>query len=200
MTEVIRPATDHGTIFWGEVAPCEHFLQLYDNDETFLDSLEGFVAGGLRSGDATIVIATNPHRIGLESRLRQRGIDIDAARSTNSYIDLDAHETLSKFIADEWPEDESFARVIGEILTLARAEGRHVRAFGEMVAILWAEGASAATVRLEYLWHQLCQAEGFSLLCAYPKIGFTEDMNSSLEQIRAAHSRLVGADHASLVQ
>jgi len=38
-------------VFWGEIAPCEHLVQIYDNDGAFLDSLEGFVAGGLRAGD-----------------------------------------------------------------------------------------------------------------------------------------------------
>ena len=41
-----------------------------------------------------------------------------------------------------------------------------------MVAVLWQRGEHGATVRLEYLWHELTQSVGFSLLCAYPKSAF----------------------------
>ena len=49
-------------VFWGELSPCEHLVQIYERDEVFLDALEGFVAGGVRSGEAVIVIATDSHR------------------------------------------------------------------------------------------------------------------------------------------
>lgn len=180
-------------VFWAEVAPCDHLMQLYDDDDVFLDSLEGFVGGGIRRGDASVVIATPAHRNGLEQRLKKRGIDLNAARENGTYVDLDAEATLAKFMNDGWPDDEKFYSTIADVLTPARHDGRHVRAFGEMVALLWANGHSAATVRLEYLWHNLCQAEVFSLLCSYPKIGFTDDMQASLNEILANHSRLVSS-------
>jgi hypothetical protein len=189
-----QAARSEHDVFWAEVSPCDHLLQLYTTDDAFLDSLEGFIAGGLKKGDACIVIATVPHRKGLERRLTERGVDLDTARQNDLYITLDAHATLSKFTVDGWPDDEKFYEIIGDILRRARGDGRHVRAFGEMVALLWADGHSAATVRLEYLWHNLCQAEAFSLFCAYPKIGFTDDMRGSLNEIRAAHSKLIGRE------
>jgi hypothetical protein len=41
---------------------------------------------------------------------------------------------------------------------------RRVRAFGELVALLWARGDVAATVRLEFLWRQIWQKQTFSVL------------------------------------
>ncbi len=64
-----------------------------------------------------------------------------------------------------WPDDQLFNGFITELITFARTNGRRVRALGEMVAILWARGDTAATVRLEYLWQQLCQAGLFAFLC-----------------------------------
>jgi len=66
-----------------------------------------------------------------------------------------------------------------------------VRAFGEMVAILWAQGNSGATVRLEHLWQDLCQEQNLALFCAYPRCGFTLDSAQSIEDICAAHSRVI---------
>jgi hypothetical protein len=46
-------------------------------------------------------------------------------------------------------------------------------------------------VRLEYLWQNLCRQEAFSLFCAYPKSGFTGDIAVSLQNICAAHTRVL---------
>ena len=39
-------------VFWGELAPCEHVLQIYDEDAPFMDSLQGFVGEGLARGES----------------------------------------------------------------------------------------------------------------------------------------------------
>ena len=46
---------------------------------------------------------------------------------------------------------------------------RKVRAFGEMIALLWARGDRAATLWLEQLWHELCQTQEFSLFLRIPE-------------------------------
>jgi hypothetical protein len=184
----------HGSgaeIFWGEVSPCEHLVQFYEADSVFLDTLEGFVSGGLTAGESAIVIATPAHRQILEQRLTSRGFDVEHAKSQDQYIPLDAEQTLGLFMKQGWPDDERFFKLVRELLTRARRNGRKVRAFGEMVAIMWARGEHGATVRLEHLWHQLCSSEGFSLLCAYPKVGFTQNASASINEICAAHSKTV---------
>ncbi len=178
-------------VFWGEIAPCEHIAQFYADDGVLLDTLTGFVGGGLKAGETTIVIATADHLKALEQRLSNSGLDVAVARSKHQYIDMLAEEALGKFMVAHWPDDQLFNGFITELITRARTNSRRVRAFGEMVAILWARGDTAATVRLEYLWQQLCQAQDFSLFCAYPKAGFTDDPSNSLAKICAAHSRVI---------
>lgn len=178
-------------VFWGEIAPCEHLLQFYENDGVLLDTLAGFVGGGLRAGESAIVIATPQHLDDLEARLETAGLDLPAALSEDWYIPLDAEQTLSKFIRNGLPDDELFEEVVTEVLERARRGGRRVRAFGEMVALLWARGDVAATVRLEHLWNKQCHAEGFSLFCAYPKVGVTQSASESMSEICAAHSRFI---------
>lgn len=94
-------------------------------------------------------------------------------------------------MVNQWPDDKLFINFVTGLIARAQSKGRRVRAFGELVAILWARGDVAATVRLEFLWHQICQKQTFSLFCAYPKAGFTEDPLKSLDVIRATHSRIV---------
>jgi hypothetical protein len=64
-----------------------------------------------------------------------------------------------------------------------------------MVALLWAQGHSGATVRLEHLWHSLCQEEAFALFCAYPRTGFTQDATESIKEICETHSRVLDRSH-----
>ena len=178
-------------MFWGEIAPCEHLLQIYEDDGVLLDTLQGFIGGALRVGESAVVIATAAHLDALEQRLEASGMDVVTALAQNQYIPLDAEQTLARFMVNGWPDDELFAQAVTEILTRARGNGRRVRAFGEMVALLWDQGHCGATVRLEHLWNGLCQAEGFSLFCAYPKTGVTRGAAESMHEICAAHSKTI---------
>lgn len=183
-------------VFWGEISPCEHSVQIYDDESTFLDALEGFVAGALRRGEAAVVIGTAAHRNSLNRRLVAQGIDPDAAASKDQYVVLDATETLGQFMRQGWPDEDLFRESVNRIIERARGpERRPVRAFGEMVAILWAQGHNGATVRLEHLWHGLCQQEAFALFCAYPRSGFTQDAAESMRETCAAHDKVLGRVH-----
>ena len=189
--EMGKPAVYEAEVFWGEISPCEHLVQIYQDEGVFLDSLEGFVAGGIIAGDGVVVIATPLHLASLNERLTARGIDIATAVKSNQYLALDAAETLSKFIVMGWPDEDFFRALVTGILQRAKGGNRRVRAFGEMVALLWARGNTGATVQLEHLWHRLCKEQSFSLFCAYPKIGFTRDASASIKEICDAHSRVV---------
>jgi hypothetical protein len=178
-------------IFWGEIAPSEHIAQFYDHDSVLMDALEGFIGGGLKTGESAIVIATPEHVGTLDARLAASGVDVATARLHDRYITLDAEQALDKFMSKGWPDDKLFAAFVTELIERASAANRRVRAFGEMVALLWARGDCAATIRLEHLWHEMCKSQAFSLFCAYPKTGFTESPVKSIEEICAAHSRLI---------
>ena len=179
--------------FWGEIPPSEHLVQIYQDDGVILDALEGFGGGGLRTGDCVLVIATAAHLRALEARLTAQGVDVWAARGRDQYIPLDAEDALAQFLVKGWPDAELFEQLVTDLLARARRNGRRVRAFGEMVALLWGQGHNGATVRLEHLWHRLCQTEGFSLFCAYPRIGFTQDAEASIRDICALHSKVIAA-------
>lgn len=107
------------------------------------------------------------------------------------YIPLEANEILSKFMVNGWPDENLFNDCISGILSLARKNDRNVRAFGEMVAILWEQGNNGATVRLENLWHNLHSMDKFSIYCAYPKSGFTRNYSDSISEICKAHSKII---------
>jgi hypothetical protein len=184
-------ATSSNDVFWGEIAPCEHVVQIYENDEGFLDLLSGFVSGGVKAGECAVVIATAAHLDALDERLAGLGYSVSSLISETQYIPLDAEATLSKFMVNDWPDENLFNQVINEVIVKAKGNDRKVRAFGEMVAILWAKGQVGATVRLEHLWNKFCENEAFCLFCAYPKTGFTQDAAESVMHICSAHTKMI---------
>lgn len=188
-------------IFWAEIAPCDHVLQIYENDGVFLDALTGFVGGGINADDCCIVIATNNHLRALETRLENYGIHIDGLLADNRYIPVNANETLSKFMVNGWPDEKLFNETVSDLIYKGRNHSkRKIRAFGEMVAILWAGGNNGATVRLEHLWNKFCEKETFCLFCAYPKSGFTEDITESMNHICSAHAKMIGGTEKQLTE
>jgi hypothetical protein len=182
-------------VFWGEIAPTEHVVQIYENDEVFLNLLESFVTNGFIAGDCVVIIATKDHIELLNHRLANTGENVDALMADDLYIPLDAEQTLAEFMVNGWPDAKLFHQTINSIIGRARQKNRHVRAFGEMVAILWANGFSGATVHLENLWNRVCVTEAFCLFCAYPKSGFVQDAASSMHTICCAHSKMISGDY-----
>lgn len=181
--------TNKTEVFWSEIAPCDHILQIYENDTEYLDALSRFVSDGFLKNESVIVIATAWHLTALERRLGE--FETDVLRLQHQYIPLDAEQTLAKFMVDGWPDQKRFEQAVNDILKPASQGGRRVRAFGEMVALLWAQGNPDATFHLEYLWHQLQRKQAFSLFCAYPKKGLKENSSNAVQKICQAHSKMV---------
>jgi PAS domain S-box-containing protein len=154
---------------WTSLGGAEHLLQFYETDGFLLDALEAYVQSGLDAGDVCLMVATAAHREGLEARLETAGVDLAAARRNGSYLWLDADKSLAKLLVDGWPDPQRFAQVVGRQVVRAMRHERHVRIFGEMVTLLWAEGNLTAAIRLEELWNQLQRSAPapFTLFCGY---------------------------------
>jgi signal transduction histidine kinase/ActR/RegA family two-component response regulator len=180
---------------WSEMGESEHFVQFYETDLFLLNSLSGFIGAGLEAGDACIVVATKAHREALEEQLNARGLDVAAKSAAGQYVVLDAAETLSKFMVDGQPEPGRFTEVIGGLVAGLTADWPRVRAFGEMVALLWAEDNQDAAIRLEELWNNLQKSYSFSLFCAYPMNGFGgEKFVEPFGHVCAGHSSVIPAE------
>jgi len=149
-----------------------HSVQFYEDDAFLLDGLGRFIGAALGAGEAAIVIATPAHRQALRQQLGDLDLDVARLEEHGRYVALDAAETVSQFMVDDWPDRSRFFDVVGGALDRLRAASRsahpQIAAFGEMVAILWAEGNPEAALRLEQLWNELAETHAFDLHCAYP--------------------------------
>lgn len=177
-------------VFWGEIAPCDHVVQIYENDQTLIQVLSQFVKGGLEADDGVIVIATRQHLADLEAALEDSGTNISSYLN-KQYFPLDAEKLLARFMVNGWPNEALFMNLVSSIIGKVRDSNRKVRAFGEMVTLLWERGHSVATIQLERLWNKFCEKEMFCLFCAYPQSGFSSEWKNSTEHICSAHSKLI---------
>jgi PAS domain S-box-containing protein len=184
---------------WRESDQHAHIVQFYERDDFMVAEVARFIGTAIGAGDSGIVIATKPHRDGIAQQLASHGLNVTMAIAQGRYLALDAAETLAKFMITGQPDRERFTSVIGEVVERARKaagrEGARVAAFGEMVALLWAEGKREAAIQLEQFWNSLAETHSFSLHCAYPMKGFSRrDHGEPFLQICAEHSSVLPAE------
>ncbi|MGC2371009.1 MAG: PAS domain-containing sensor histidine kinase, partial [Candidatus Sulfotelmatobacter sp.] len=143
------------------------------------------------------------HREGLAQRLSQRGLDTSRMASEGRFVALDAAETLSKITIYGFPDRSRFTELIGgQIVSAQKRTEREqpVAIFGEMVALLWAEGRSTAVLQLEGLWNEIAKTHSFCLRCAYP-IGsfYREEHGEPFLKICGQHSVVIPGEHYTLL-
>jgi anti-sigma regulatory factor (Ser/Thr protein kinase) len=172
--------------------PSQHLVQFYDCDADLAESVGSFLYEGLRAGEVAVVIATEEHRGAFERCLAGAGIDVEAASERGCLILLDAAGTLSRFVSDGHLVPERFHSVIGGVLR--QAAGRRIRAYGEMVALLWNAGRVPAAIDLEGLWNAILRVFPVSLMCAYPSQSFSELDADALREVCDLHSAVVSSD------
>ena len=176
---------------WKGMKEHDHFVQFYDEDAVVLESVAGFLGGGLMAGGACIVIATQDHRLHLGARLRARGFDMDYAIETGQYVPLDAATILASLMVGNTPDPGRFDEIVGPVIAKAELRYPRVLAFGEMVALLSEGGQHNAAIELEKLWNQLAVRHAFSLFCAYPRSVFSANDNSAFDHVCAQHSQVI---------
>jgi PAS domain S-box-containing protein len=184
----------------GQESP--HVVQFYSDEGFLLEELGQFVGAALAAGSSAVVIATKGHEDQLAQKLKARGLDLTSAIGSGRYVPLNAAEMLSTFMENGLPKPERFSEMLGGVIARAAAsaqdQNRRVVAFGEMVALLFAEGKAEAAIRVEKLWNQLARSHSFSLRCAYPIQGFCRQENAeSFLRICAEHSTVIPDENYS---
>jgi signal transduction histidine kinase len=159
------------------VRPRDHTVQFYEDDDFLCNVVAEYVNSGLKIGAPAILIATDAHRRSFCQKLQLLGVDIEQESSYGRLTLLDANEVLSRISLHGKPQWHLFEREVGaivEALERTRAAGG-IRAYGEMVDLLWRGGRSEAAIELEEMWNRLSRSHRFSLLCAYSLANFQRE-------------------------
>jgi MEDS: MEthanogen/methylotroph, DcmR Sensory domain len=177
-----------------------HLVQFYDADpDALIRTVARFIEEGLERDEAAIVIATPEHVDGLLAALPASA---DPTRSRRLVV-LDAQATLDRFMVDGNPDWELFEKTVGGALrSLRRAnDDGAVRAYGEMVGLLWASGRPEAAVRLEHFWNVLLDEGNAKLFCGYPIDVFGSEFHGQrVHDILCTHSHVIDSGTVSTME
>ena len=168
-----------------------HAVQFYESDHSLITIVAKFLADGIHQSQPAVVIATPEHCAAIEESLAAHQLDVRRMKQFGDLLVLDARETLDTIMADGMPHAALFRHVLGT--TLAEVTRIHpkrtVRAYGEMVNVLWKDGLTAAAIHLETLWNDLAKSHDFKLLCGYAMGNVYQ--HASVGEITRQHSHLV---------
>lgn len=173
---------------WTEVlrepAHGDHIVQTYQDPAFLAEAVAEYLGTGLRRGEAAIVIARPAHSARFLEKLAGMG-------EPGQLLVLDAEQTLARFMVEGMPQWNAFREVIGGLIAQVRLQYPAVRAYGEMVDILWQEGNREAAICLEEYWNELTRLQTFSLFCAYAMDALDAKSYSGLESVCRTHTHFI---------
>jgi hypothetical protein len=158
-----------------------HAVQFYKDEKSLATTVARFLAEGINAGHPAVVIATPSHSASITRKLDGLGLDVQALRRRADIHMMDADDLLSTFMVGELPDPLLFKSNLGNVIEQL-CEGRApcpIRAYGEMVDILWQKGNGDGAIKLEILWNQLASTYEFELLCGYAFGHFYKETSDS---------------------
>jgi MEDS: MEthanogen/methylotroph, DcmR Sensory domain len=170
-----------------------HLVGFFSSDIERARVVADFVREGIACDETCIVVATPEHRDQLRDALYRHGIDVAQLTARYQYIELDARTLLSQFMDGSRCDRPKFHHLLDTLMRQAQSRGQPVRAHGEMVDLLVADGIPDAAVELEELWNEFSREHHFTLLCGYSTstLETTGDSHRVSDRIRALHSDVV---------
>jgi len=180
----------------GGPKPHVHPVKIYEDDEGLSKMVVTYLSEGLRQDETLLVVATPAHWDAFARGLRDLGFDPQERADAGQLTVLDAGGTLARLMTGELPNRARFEAVISQAMDAAMAwrPEAPLRAYGEMVDLLWQEGRLESALRLEECWQDLMKKRPFSLLCGY-KVSVLDspELAEAMEKICACHTALIPA-------
>lgn len=174
--------------------PQSHLVQFYGSDDRLMSQNVGcYLAEGLKL-DGAVVIGSPQRNQAVALEIDKLGIDSHSAERSGRLRFLDAEETLARFMVGGEPYWGRFEQTIAQMIDEIREAVGHggLRAYGEMVGVLWTKRQQTAAVRLEQFWNKLLAHSSASLFCGYP-IDLSAPMleRGPVGAILCAHTHLI---------
>ena len=185
----------------GNAAPCDHIVQLYQDQDFLNRAVCRFAGAAITNGEGVILVPTPSHWHGIRPRLEAEGVDVAAARRRGQLTVVDSDEFMPSFMRESMPDSPVFLGLAADVIGEARS-GRYqkVRWWGEMVNVLWERGDVAASMNLEDLFDQLAHQHDIAIFCSFLMDNFNGEVHAQmLPRLGMNHSHLVPVeDYARL--
>jgi hypothetical protein len=180
-----------------EAAPCDHIVQLYQDQDFLNRAVCRFAGAALSNGEGIILVPTLSHWNAIRPRLEAEGVDVKAARARGQLTVVDADELLPRFMKDAMPDSPVFLGLAADVIAKARGGDHYpkVRWWGEMVNVLWERGDIAASMNLEDLFDQLAHKHDIAIFCSFLMDNFNGEVHAHmLPRLGENHSHLIPVD------
>jgi hypothetical protein len=133
--------------------------------------------------------------------LETRGVNVAQLEQTGDLQMVDADETLARFMVGKEPDAARFLATVDELIARACKDRLPcpVRAYGEMVDVLWKRANPEGAIRLEMLWNRVATKAQFSLLCAYAVGNFYKevDTEATFRAVCEQHNHVIPVDNSA---
>ena len=180
--------------------PCSHVVQLYGDDVLLLRQKVGqFIGEGLALGEPALVIAGPRNRDAFICQLSEDGHDPIAAIRAGQLVVIDAATLLGEMMVGGKLAWAAFDLSAGAAVRALRTStgARRMRAYGEMVGILWQAGRAPDAAILEDYWNRLLADGDVSLFCGYPIDLMDPTLDAeALQPLIDAHTQLLSSGPA----
>ncbi len=144
----------------------EHSVLFFEEHAEMLRRVVSFVRDGLRNRDF-VCLALRPQTRKSVSDALPVGLLADA-ESEGRLLLLDPYASLDLLISGGEVDAVAFETHVADTLRGAKERFGEVRAYGEIVNILWSRGDVTAALNFERAWSELHEEFAFAALCAYP--------------------------------
>jgi hypothetical protein len=188
----INPSTSSSS------AAYRHAVKFYNDEQSLGRTVAEFLAPGLRERQPAIVIATADHRALIARELAAQDVDVVQLERNGDLQMLDADDVLARFMAGDEPDSALFYETVDEVIARACKDRLPcaVRAYGEMVDVLWKRANAEGAIRLEKLWNRVATRAQFSLLCGYAVGNFYKEIltGPDLQTVCDHHNHVMPVD------
>jgi hypothetical protein len=166
-----------------------HIVEFYVDSTKLAKQVADFAEIGLRGQEGVVLIATREHLDLILNTLTERHFSVKTLEKSGQLKYLQAQSALDEFIMDGNLYWKRFESTIGTSISLLANKYGKVRAYGEMVNILWQKGLRDRAIELEGFWNRLAALYPFCLFCAYSLNGVNAPCDPvSVTSICRAHS------------
>jgi hypothetical protein len=185
----------------GSSVPYPQAVKFYSDEQSLGRTVAEFLAAGLRERQPAIAIVTPDHQKFIVSELRQRGLDVTELERDGDLQMLDADDVLARFMVGHEPDAARFHATVDALIARACKDRQPcpVRAYGEMVDVLWRQANAEGAIRLEILWNRVATHAQFSLLCGYAVGNFYKELETgpTFQTVCDQHNHIIPEERSA---
>ncbi|HTM01905.1 MAG TPA: MEDS domain-containing protein [Vicinamibacterales bacterium] len=184
-----------------KTAAYPHAVKFYHDEHSLARTVAEFIAPGLQNREPAIVIATPEHRRVIAAELTLRHVNVAQRERSGDLQMVDTDALLNRFMVGTEPDPLAFHATIDELIARACKDRSPcpVRAYGELVDVLWKRANAAAAIQLEVLWNQVAIQSQFSLLCGYAVGNFFKEISNgpTFQTVCDQHNHIIPEDRSA---